>query len=136
MKPPEYFISVSTPWNTWDSTELSHGDFHFVCTADACASYRSQYSVEKGHPGFTSVYRSVSAEGGDIFLVTSVLKYCLLHAADETLDAFYDRTEMLKMVRLAISIGLSGNDLVAHLYGARDYRIERQLPDDIMGVST
>lgn len=60
------------------------------------------------------------------------MKFCLINADEEQVDTFFEDADILKVVQLAMTIGLSGADLVAHLQKGSNGNQELTLPCDII----
>lgn len=135
MNTPEYFMSPSTAWHNWVSTTAAHVDSHFICASAGRFVNSPKYYVEKKHPGFTAAYKTLVALGCDQYFVTSVLKFCIIHA-DSQLDDFLIASKVLKVIPTALSMGLTGDEFVASLSIGAIESTNISLPNDMTFLKT
>lgn len=131
METPEYVFSPPIEWNAWNSTGSYLGEIYFISYTKPFATLRSVHSVNDNYPGFFNALQKLESLGCDEFFVTSILKYCMLHSADERMDIFLERTFTDKVIQTAVSIGLSGEGLLSTL-AQTSSQANPDLPVDIL----
>lgn len=132
-KPTDIF---GIDWDLWSVTYLFpfSGKFKFNYPQVDCVQTKSE--VDTVYPGFSVAFAMLESKGCNGSLITSVLKYCILAANGEQLDSYLQSSNTLKAVDIALSIGLSGTELIAFLSDSPSKPSLPGLPDELCFVST
>lgn len=131
MKTPNHFVSSLVSWDNWISTQSVPAHNQYDCGSRRMHTHLNKTDVERMYPGFNKTYDVLTSLGCDNYFVTCVLKHCIIHANGAPLDTFFAQAEMQKAVETALSLGLSGYDLVAALTEANTTHPIVKLPKDI-----
>lgn len=148
MNTPKYVASSSLHWSYWIFTrphaasDVPVFDCGFIsrvradenlyaCGAPGHTFMLEKQAFEKHYPGFIPSFEMLNGLECDANFTTSVLKFCILHANGEALDAYLAQSVTLKAVQTALSIGLSGDEFVAALGVPSIAGPSTELPQDM-----
>lgn len=132
MNTPEYFFHNSIRWDAWKATGPGYNSRELAIRGAFYKGVHTVAMLDAEYPGFSAAYESLCNVGCDEHLVTEVLKFCIIHAERESLDAFLLRTKLLSSVEAAVVIGVEAEALVQLLPTTIETGKVAEIPTDII----
>lgn len=129
-KPPHSFANIMS-WDDWkitfsdDSIDAVQFGYPQFITA------QSKTLLDVGYPGFTAALALLEASGCDHYLVTSVLKFCIIQVNNEPLDTFLSSSPTLALVEHVLALDLTWDDNMAALAVTKVKDSTDNLPQDL-----
>lgn len=135
METPTYLVPHGTLWSDWQVTLPARYDDSLKVGTEHERTQWYKDELDRLYPGFCAAFEMLTAMGCDEYFVTDVLKFSILHAQDEQLDAFLERSKTLLSVETALAIGLSGEALAVLLSNHAPAVDAPKLPNDLGIIS-
>lgn len=110
-----YFEPGSSFWDSWTRTEPDFLDNELALGNDLKRFTEGKRKLNQAKPGFSSAFEKLTRLGCDRYFATYVLKFAIVHAQNENLTVFLERSRLLTSVETALAIGLTGEEFVTSL---------------------